>query len=380
MCIRDRYGTAVTTNQHNLASAYSLSDNFWDEGAEASDLGHDWITGAYTTPYNELTWGQNYDQGLRGGRVHGAYSGTSFAGHAVGTVRSDPAVAAQEQAMSDPRQRIADEAERGHLGVRIYSTDLNPGSPVIAAGDQLPPGDWGLGPTSPVDTDLAFPDTDRANIFLSGQTTSHAWDELQTRAPPSTFGKLWPPAPTGDRFALAGWTRDYQACRKVSDDATCQQKMPNYVYMTLSENHTYDISNVFNPLDPTPQSMVADNDYGIGLVVQGLSHSPYWKNTIVFVTEDDTQYTGDHVDIHRTFLLTTGGLAGRLGLAGRVSHEPGSFASVLKTTEDLLGLQPLTVFDWLASPLHQMVAPRASPPAPAYRAVKPAVPFLIGQS
>ena len=374
------YGAAVTTNQHDLASAYSLSDNFWNEGAEASDLGHSWITGGYTTPYSELTWGQNYDQGLRGGRVHGAYSGSSFAGHPIGTVLSDPAVAAEEQAMSNPRQLIADEAERDQLGVRVYSTDVNPGSPVSGAGDQLPPGDWGLGPTSPVDTDLAFPDTDRANIFLSGQTTSHAWDELQTRTPPSTFGKAWPPAPTGDRFTLAGWTKGYRACLKVSDDATCQRKMPNYIYMTLSENHTYDLSNVFNPVDPTPQSMVADNDYAIGLIVQSLSRSPFWKNTIVFVTEDDSQYTGDHVDIHRDFLLAVGGLASRLGPSGRLSHQPGSFPSVLKTTENLLGLQPMTLFDWLASPLHEMVAPGTPAPAPAYTAVKPPTPFLIGQS
>ena len=124
--------------------------------------------------------------------------------------------------------------------------------------------------------------------------------------------------------------------------------MPNYTFMALPENHTYDVESTFNPLDPTPQSMCADNDYAIGKVVEGLSHSPFWKNTVVFLTEDDNQFTGDHVDIHRSFLLTMGGLAARLGPKGLVSHERGSFASVVKTTEVLLGLAPMTLFDWRA--------------------------------
>jgi DNA-binding beta-propeller fold protein YncE len=52
------YGDAVTTNQHNLAKSFTLSDSFWNEGAEASTLGHDWLTGGYTTVSREITWGQ----------------------------------------------------------------------------------------------------------------------------------------------------------------------------------------------------------------------------------------------------------------------------------------------------------------------------------
>ena len=371
------YGAAVTTNQHMTAQAFSLADNFWNEGAEASDLGHSWITGGYSTPYNELTWGQNYDQGLRGGRVGGSYSGTSFVGQKVGTVASDPNVAAQEQAMFEPRIRIADEAENAGLNVKVYSTDLNPGSPVLAKGDRIPVDDWGLG-NHPVSTDLAFPDTDRSNIFLHGQTVSHAWDELESRTPPPTFGQPYPPTPVDPKFTLDGWTQAYHACMTAGGtDGSCQAAMPNYAYMTLSENHTYDISNVFNPEDPTPQSMVADNDYAIGLILQGLSHSPFWKDTLVLVTEDDNQYTGDHMDVHRTFLLAAGGLAGRLGPAGQVSHETGSFPSVLATEERLLGLAPMTMFDRQAAPMHTMVAAAVPASAPVYCAVVPPTPFLV---
>jgi hypothetical protein len=153
--------------------------------------------------------------------------------------------------------------------------------------------------------------------------------------------------------------------------------MPALTFMTLPENHTYDLEPTFNPLDPTPQSMVADNDYGIGLVIQGLSHSPFWRNTVVFLSEDDNQFTGDHVDMHRTFLLTMGGLARQLGLHHEVSHQRGSFASVLKTVEILLGIKPLTMWDWRAVPLHDVLAPDdAARNDSPYTAAVPLVPFL----
>jgi DNA-binding beta-propeller fold protein YncE len=371
------YGQAVTTNQHQLAQAFSLSDNFWNEGAESSVLGHSWITGAVATPSNELTWGQSYDQGLRGNRGSGQYSGNITGG------ATNPDVAAAEQEMLNPRQRLSDEVIRAGLSSREYGTDVNPGSE--SSPDLAPQGAWGEGPSSPVSTDLAFPDVDRANIFLDGSTTSHAWDVLESGAPPPSFGKPFGfPKSDWPIDTLAGWTAGYKSCAKgaAGSDATCQQQMPNYIYMELPENHTYDVSNVFNPLDPTPQSMVADNDYAIGLILQGLSKSPFWKNTLVLITEDDNQFTGDHVDIHRTFLLTAGGLSSRLGPQGEVSDQVGSFPSAVKTAEVLLGLPPMTLFDSRAEPMHSMVAanlPGAGTTVPAYTAVRPPTPFLIGQ-
>lgn len=370
------YGAAVTTNQHRLAQSFSLADNFWNEGAESSVLGHSWITGAYATPDNELTWGQSYDQGLRGNRGSGRYSGNIAGGP------TSAAVAVQEQQMLDPRQRLSDEVVAKGLSSREYGTDVNPGS--SSSPDLAPQGPWGEGPASPVSTDLAFPDVDRANIFLHGTTTSHAWDVLESGTPPASFGKpIGFPQSDWSADTLDGWTTGYKQClTNGGTDTACQQQMPNYVYMELPENHTYDVSNVFNPVDPTPQSMVADNDYAIGLVLQGLSHSPFWKNTLVMITEDDNQFTGDHMDIHRTFLLTAGGLSSRLGAAGRVSDEVGSFPSAVKTAEVLLGLPPMTLFDARAVPMHEMVAaalPGTGTDVPTYTAVRPPTPFLIGQ-
>ena len=222
---------------------------------------------------------------------------------------------------------------------------------------------------------------DRAQVFLHGSTTSHAFDVLEG-GPSPTFGKKigWDPgSPEWSKWTVDGWSGAYDACTDAGGtDASCQASMPNFTYMELPENHTYDVSNVLNPLDPTPQSMIADNDYAIGQIIEGLSKSPFWKNTVVFLTEDDNQFTGDHVDIHRTFLLTMGGMARQLGLRGKVAKETGSFPSINKTSELLLGLAPLTFFDWRAAPLHDVLANRTGANSAIYTPVCPPTPFLAG--
>lgn len=370
------YGAAVTTNQHLLAQSYSVNDNFWNEGAEASTLGHSWLSGSYTTLDRELTWGMDYSQNLRGQRSNGQYAAPplSLSGP------TDPAVNAQEQTMLDPRNLLINEAYRAGLSVRLLGTDINPGSPVAAAGDQVPQNLWGEA-GSGVSSDLAWPDVDRAAMFLHGRTISHAWDLLDGAPPPNFLKPIAFSQADYQKFSLDAWKSSYRTCMASHNgDAKCQQSMPNLTYMQLPENHTYVVSNVLNPLDPTPQSMVADNDYAIGQIVDGLSHSPFWKNTIVFVTEDDNQFTGDHVDIHRTFLLTAGGMARKLGPSGQVSSQTGSFPSIDKTTEVLLGLKPLTYFDARAVPLQQVVANRTGASMTPYNAVYPLVPFLAGRT
>ena len=371
------YGATVTTNQHNLAETYNVDDNFWNEGAEASTLGHSWLSGAYTTLDRELTWGPDYSQNLRGQRSNGQYA-AGPPGSLSGP--TDQTVNDQESVMLNPRQLLIDEAYDKQLGVRLFGTDTRPGSRAVAAGDQVPQPLWGEN-GSGVSTDLAWPDVDRAAMFLHGSTISHAWDVLEGPTPPKQYGTtIQMTPPDKQKFSLDAWDAAYQACiagGRTKDQ--CQTSMPNLVYMQLPENHTYDVSNVFNPQDPTPQSMVADNDYAIGEIVQGLSQSPFWSNTLVMVTEDDNQFTGDHVDIHRTFLLTAGGLARPLGKQGLVATQVGSFASVDKTAEVLLGLPPMTLFDARAVPLQQIVANGLGTNTATYTAVYPPTPFLSGR-
>jgi hypothetical protein len=158
-------------------------------------------------------------------------------------------------------------------------------------------------------------------------------------------------------------------------DAGCQAKMPNFLYMALPVNHTLG----FNPMSPTPASMVADNDYAVGKIVDALSKSPFWKNTLVVVSEDDTQASGDHVDAHRTYLLSAGGLSRRLGPDGQASHQSGSFPALLKTIEVMFNLPPITVYDKTAAPMSDILVDsldEAHANAVPYDAVRPPTPFM----
>jgi len=100
---------------------------------------------------------------------------------------------------------------------------------------------------------------------------------------------------------------------------------------------------------------VAQNDAGLGLIVQSLSHSSYWPTTAVFVMEDDSQDGLDHRDGHRNLLYVISPYtkhAGTDGKAGFVSHVHYSQASVLKTIELILDLPYLSTYDQNAAALY----------------------------
>src|SRR5207245_1722275 len=92
------------------------------------------------------------------------------------------------------------------------------------------------------------------------------------------------------QFTLAHWA---SVLKNTGKDV-----MPNFIYMSLPDNHTLGT----NLGSPTPASMVADNDYALGLLVEALSKSPFWSATVVMQTEDDTQAAGDHVSPLRDYL------------------------------------------------------------------------------
>src|SRR5947208_1323299 len=94
-------------------------------------------------------------------------------------------------------------------------------------------------------------------------------------------------------------------------------------------------------------SYVADNDYALGQMVEAVSKSSIWKNTAIFVIEDDAQSGLDHVDVHRT----TGFVISPWIKANSVDHHFYNTDSMLKTIELLLGLKPLSQYDAVADPI-----------------------------
>jgi hypothetical protein len=122
-----------------------------------------------------------------------------------------------------------------------------------------------------------------------------------------------------------------------------REPFPRLVTLVLPNDH---LANP-RPADGYPyrESYMADNDLALGRVIQKLSRTPYWKNMLVIVTEDDPQGGRDHVDAHRSILL----LAGPYVKRGYVSRTLTNFGSIMKMIFTLLDLPYLNHFDATAS-------------------------------
>ncbi len=93
-----------------------------------------------------------------------------------------------------------------------------------------------------------------------------------------------------------------------------------------------------------------DNDAALGLTVALVSNSPCWKDTVIFVVEDDTQNGADHVDGHRSIFLAIGPWVKKQ----YVSKTHTSLASIFKTVNLILGLPPLNQYDAAATDLRDL--------------------------
>jgi YVTN family beta-propeller protein len=133
-------------------------------------------------------------------------------------------------------------------------------------------------------------------------------------------------------------------------DAEKTGKWPDFVVMWLGEDHTQGLkAGAF-----TPAAMVAGNDLGLGQIVDAVSHSWIWKDTAIFVIEDDAQNGPDHVDAHRTVGLLISPYAKR----GIVDSTPYTTSSFVRTIEMALGLPTMTQFDAGATPMTNALTDR----------------------
>lgn len=140
--------------------------------------------------------------------------------------------------------------------------------------------------------------------------------------------------------------------------------MPTLQLLWLPNDHTAG----GRPGLPTPRAYMADNDLALGRIVEALSNSRFWKDTVVFVLEDDAQAGPDHVDSHRSVLLVISPYT-RPGTVHRFVNT----TDVLATIEEILGLRSLSHFDHFGRPLAGIFA--AEPDLRPYRALQPSVPW-----
>lgn len=141
---------------------------------------------------------------------------------------------------------------------------------------------------------------------------------------------------------LGVWLDEFRAFAAERAAGT-GDRLPNLSMLRLSNNHTEGIA----ARKPTPQFYVADNDYALGLVIEAVSNSPYWKDTCIAVVEDDAQDGPDHVDAHRSVAL----LISAYNRPGVLVHEFHNTVSLIRTIELLLGMEPMNQLDATATPI-----------------------------
>ena len=132
------------------------------------------------------------------------------------------------------------------------------------------------------------------------------------------------------------WKREFDSMLVVN-------AVPRFNSMRIINDHTEGQSIG----RPTPFAHVADNDLAVGMLVEYLSKSPIWKETAIFIVEDDAQNGPDHVDAHRSTAYVAGGFVKRK----LVDHTMYSTSSVLRTIELILGLPPMSQYDAAAEPM-----------------------------
>ncbi|AMV37291.1 bifunctional YncE family protein/alkaline phosphatase family protein [Planctomyces sp. SH-PL62] len=121
--------------------------------------------------------------------------------------------------------------------------------------------------------------------------------------------------------------------------------LPRFIVMSLGEDHTSGTT----PGAFTPEACVASNDLALGRLVDAVSKSRYWKETAIFVIEDDAQNGPDHVDAHRTVGLVVSPYTKRQHLDSTQYQT----VSMIRTMELILGLPPLSQFDAAARPMFE---------------------------
>ncbi len=139
-----------------------------------------------------------------------------------------------------------------------------------------------------------------------------------------------------DTTRVNQWKRDF-------DSMVAINALPRFNSLKLINDHTEGMSLG----KPTPFAHVADNDLAVGMFIEYLSKSPVWKESAVFIVEDDAQNGPDHVDAHRT----TAYVAGPFVRRNYVDHTPYTTSGMLRTIELILGIPPMSQYDAAATPM-----------------------------
>ncbi len=300
------YGREVTPNHHALAERYVLLDNFYTGGAISFD-GHQWLMQAFVSDYVERAF---------------AASPRGYAWNMSDALTISPAGFFWQSA---PRP----------LSVRVY-------------GEFCLPARWDPATQSAVDMNESELRSggEYWRLYKEGKWQTEVGCRSGVPALAPLVSQRYPNNSTSipDQIRADVYLQELAAFEKSG-------QMPHLTVLTLSSDHT----NGTRPGSRTPRAMVADNDLALGRIVEGISKSRFWPNSLILIVEDDAQDGLDHVDGHRTVALAIGPHVRRNVVdSNHYNHE-----SMVRTIQEIFRIPPRTRYLAAARAMTSIFTPEA---------------------
>jgi Phosphoesterase family/Lactonase, 7-bladed beta-propeller len=325
------FGKRITPNFHALVRRFPLLDHVYAD-SEASIDGHFWTSAAAVSDYVQKNWEQNY---AGRGRPYdfGVYSIT-WPGNGFLFDR------AQKQGIS---YYNFGEAIAGTVPFTSLDKDNTPAQ-ASEVNQKFSHSDLGEAAFAP---GACYPND--ASIGTDAVNGRETYDSSRPKG-----------APKDSESRFTCFQQRFQQWMATGS-------VPSFVYMVLPSDHT----NGLSPGARSPRSMVAENDYGLGQIVNEISSSSIWRSSAIFVLEDDSQDGADHVDAHRMPAAVFSPYA----KAGAVIHTRYDMLSFIRSMELILGMHPLTYADAMATPMYDAFQSKPSNSKP-YDLLDPTYPLL----
>ena len=358
----------VTPNHRALALRFGLFDRFF-VNSEASPDGHNWSTAAFSSDYVDKAYRWNYGRRGRGYDYEGFNRLPDYEPVRGAPALFGPAADAEDIAnfmrkyipylqgsrdVAEPETLyLWDAAARAGLTYRNYGEfvatlsesdvaaikrdrsksypDLSPNVSAFATKKSLE----GHFSASFRNFDMDTPDAMTVDSYRTARESGGIITaQITSRHPDKKFQ---------GSSRLGAWLEEFESF-VIDRNQGKPDRLPALSIVRMSNDHTDGL----RAGRPTPQFFVADNDYAVGKLVEAVSNSPYWKDTAIFVVEDDAQDGADHVDAHRSVAL----VISAYNRPGLLIHEFHNTVSLIRTMELLLGLPPMNQLDATAAPMN----------------------------
>ncbi|HZN05466.1 MAG TPA: hypothetical protein VFB65_01725 [Pyrinomonadaceae bacterium] len=372
----------ITPNHRALALRFGLLDRFF-VNSEASPDGHNWSTAAFSNDYTDKAFRWNYSRRGRTYDFEGfnrlpnyepLRGAPSLFGPDVQTEdvanflrRYIPYLRGSRDVAEPETLYLWDAAARAGLTYRNYGEFVGTLSEAdvksIKENREKPYPD--LSPTvSAIPTKKSLEQRVSTQFRNFDMATPDAMTVDSYRAArESKVDPLISNSHVEERFRgnsrIGAWLEEFRAFA-AERAAGSSDRLPHLSMLRLSNDHTDGLG----ARKPTPQFYVADNDYALGLIVEAISNSPYWRDTCIAVVEDDAQDGPDHVDAHRSVAL----LISAYNRPGVLVHQFHNTVSLIRTIELLLGIDPMNQLDATATPIDIF---RSEPDLRTYKALLP---------